>query len=124
MPSVAAAWLVLQPSHHSAFAFALFGVFSYGPVLIFGLYAGTLVDRFAHRDVLLLTQLASLVGAVLYALLTATHTITLPIVLLLAAALGVNQALYFPARQAKDLALVGRGELGSADAYDSLAVIL
>jgi predicted MFS family arabinose efflux permease len=121
MQSVAAAWLVLQLSHDSAFALALFGAFSYGPVLIFGLYAGTLVDRFAHRDVLLLTQLASLVGAVLYAVLTATHTITLPIVLLLAAALGVNQALYFPARQATVLEMVGRGELVSAVALNSIA---
>jgi len=121
MQSVAAAWLVLQLSHNSALALALFGVFSYGPVLVFGLYAGTLVDRFAHRDVLLLTQLASLVGAALYAVLTATHTITLPIVLVLAAALGVNQALYFPARQATVLEMVGRGELVSAVALNSVA---
>jgi predicted MFS family arabinose efflux permease len=121
MQSVAAAWLVLQLSHNSALALALFGVFSYGPVLVFGLYAGTLVDRFAHRDVLLLTQLASLVGAALYAVLTATHIITLPIVLLLAAALGVNQALYFPARQATVLEMVGRGELVSAVALNSIA---
>src|SRR5260370_16849245 len=96
MPSVAAAWLVLQPSHHSALALALFGVFSYGPVLVFGLYAGTLVDRFAHRDVLLLTQLASLVGAALYAVLTATHIITLPILLLLPPPLGINHPPSFP----------------------------
>jgi predicted MFS family arabinose efflux permease len=121
MQSVAAAWLVLQLSHNSALALALFGVFSYGPVLVFGLYAGTLVDRFVHRDVLLLTQLASLVGAALYAVLTATHTITLPIVLVLAAALGVNQALYFPARQATVLEMVGRGELVSAVALNSVA---
>jgi predicted MFS family arabinose efflux permease len=121
MQSVAAAWLVLQLSHNSALALALFGVFSYGPVLIFGLYAGTVVDRFAHRDVLLLTQLVSLLGAALYAVLTATHIITLPIVLLLAAALGVNQALYFPARQATVLEMVGRGELISAVALNSIA---
>jgi predicted MFS family arabinose efflux permease len=121
MQSVAAAWLVLQLSHDSAVALALFGACSYGPVLLFGLYAGTIVDRFAHRDVLLLTQIASLVGAVLYAVLTATHTITLPMVLVLAAALGVNQALYFPARQATVLEMVGRGELGSAVALNSIA---
>ncbi len=121
MQSVAAAWLVLQLSHDSAFALAIFGAFSYGPVLVFGLYAGTLVDRFAHRDVLLLTQLVSLVGAVLYAVLTATQTITLPIVMVLAAALGVNQALYFPARQATVLEMVGRGELVSAVALNSIA---
>jgi predicted MFS family arabinose efflux permease len=121
MQSVAAAWLVLQLSHNSAVALAFFGAFSYAPVLVFGLYAGTIVDRFAHRDVLLLTQIVSLVGAVLYAALTATHSITLPIVLVLAAALGVNQALYFPARQATVLEMVGRGELGSAVALNSIA---
>jgi predicted MFS family arabinose efflux permease len=121
MQSVAAAWLVLLLSHNSALALALFGAFSYGPVLVFGLYAGTVVDRFAHRDVLLVTQVISLTGAVLYAVLTATHSITLPIVMVLAAALGVNQALYFPARQATVLEMVGRGELASAVALNSIA---
>lgn len=121
MQSVAAAWLVLQLSHNSALALALFGAFSYGPVLLFGLYAGTVVDRFAHRDVLLLTQVISLTGALVYAVLTASHTITLPIVMALAAVLGVNQALYFPARQATVLEMVGRGELASAVALNSIA---
>jgi predicted MFS family arabinose efflux permease len=121
MQSVAGAWLVLQLSHNSALALALFGAFSYGPVLLFGLYAGTVVDRFPHRDVLLVTQLVSLLGAALYATLTALHTITLPIVLLLAAVLGVNQAVYFPARQATVLEMVGRGELASAVALNSVA---
>jgi MFS family permease len=121
MQSVAGAWLVLQLSHNSALALALFGACSYGPVLLFGLYAGTIVDRFAHRDVLLLTQVVSVVGAVLYAVLTSTHDITLPIVMLLAAILGLNQALYFPARQATVLEMVGRGELASAVALNSIA---
>src|SRR5438445_7141925 len=121
MQTVAAAWLVLQLSHNSAFALALFGAFSYGPVLVFGLYAGTIVDRFAHRDVLLMTQVISLVGAVAYAVLTATHDITLPIVMVLATVLGVNQAVYFPARQATVLEMVGRGELASAVALNSIA---
>src|SRR2546430_2503797 len=63
MQSVAAAWLVLPLSHDSAFALALFGACSFGPVLIFGLSAGTIVDRFSHRDVLLVTQVVSLAGA-------------------------------------------------------------
>ncbi|HVH65989.1 MAG TPA: MFS transporter [Candidatus Acidoferrum sp.] len=121
MQSVAAAWLVLQLSHDSAFALAIFGATSYGPVLLFGLYAGTLVDRFAHRDVLLLTQAVSLIGAVLYAVLTGSGHINLAIVLALSAALGVNQAVYFPARQATVLEMVGRGELVSAVALNSTA---
>lgn len=121
MQTVAAAWLVLQLSHNSAFALALFGAFSYGPVLLFGLYAGAVVDRFAHRDVLLLTQVISLLGALAYALLTAAGLASLPVVFALAALLGVNQALYFPARQATVLEMVGRGELASAVALNSTA---
>jgi predicted MFS family arabinose efflux permease len=121
MQTVAAAWLVLQLSHNSAFALAVFGAVSYAPVLVFGLYAGTLVDRFPHRDILLVTQVVSLVGAVIYAVSTTTHTISLPVIFLLAAALGVNQALYFPARQATVLEMVGRGELSSAVALNSTA---
>jgi predicted MFS family arabinose efflux permease len=121
MQSVAAAWLVLQLSHNSAFALAVFGVFSYAPVLLFGLYAGTLVDRFAHRDVLLLTQVVSLIGACVYAALTASGHISLVVVMVLAGLLGVNQALYFPARQATVLEMVGRADLGSAVALNSIA---
>jgi predicted MFS family arabinose efflux permease len=121
MQSVAAAWLVLQLSHDSAFALALFGACSYGPVLLFGLYAGTLVDRFPHRDVLMLTQVVSLAGAVAYALLADSGHVSLPIVLALAIVLGINQALYFPARQATVLEMVGRGELASAVALNSTA---
>ena len=121
MQSVAAAWLVLQLSHNSAFALALFGAFSYGPVLIFGLYAGALVDRFVHRDVLLVTQALSAFGAALYAVLTMTHLVTLPLIFLIAGLLGINQALYFPARQATVLEMVGRSELASAVALNATA---
>src|SRR5260370_14092655 len=41
--------------------------------------------------------------------------------MVLAAALGINQALYFPARQATVLGRVGRGELVSAVALNSIA---
>src|SRR5256886_14864353 len=114
MQSGAAAWLVLQLSHDSAFALAIFGAFSYGPVLIFGLYAGTVVDRFSHRDVLLVTQAVSLAGAALYAVLTSTHAITLPLLMLLPAAPRLNQAPYFPARPAPPLQKVRRGGPGRA----------
>ncbi len=121
MQSVAAAWLVLQLSHDSAFALALFGAFSYGPILVFGLYAGALVDRFVHRDILLVTQILSAGGAAIYAVLTMTHLISLPLIFLIAGLLGINQALYFPARQATVLEMVGRSELASAVALNATA---
>src|SRR5919204_42851 len=98
MQTVAAAWLVLQLSHNSAFALAAYGACQYGPTMLFGLVAGTLVDRAAHRDLLLLTQVVSTMGATLYAVLTDAHLITLPIVYLVAAALGINQAMLYVRR--------------------------
>ena len=121
MQSVAGAWLVLDLSHNSALALAVFGTCQYGPVLVCGLFAGTLVDRLVHRDLLLATQLVSTLGAVAFAALTATHVITLPIVYAVAIVLGVNQALYFPARQATILGMVGRTELVSAVALNATA---
>ncbi len=121
MQSLAAAWLVLELSHDSALALALYGAFNFGPILLFGLYAGTLVDRFVRRDLLLLTQVLAALGATAYAALTALHLITLPLVFLIAAGLGTNQALYFPARQATVLEMVGRQDLGSAVALNSTA---
>ncbi len=121
MQTVAGAWLVLQLSHDSALALALFGAFSYAPILILGLYAGTLVDRFVHRDLLVITQVVAAAGAVLYAVLTATGLISVPLVYLIAATLGTNNALYFPARQATVLEMVGRADLASAVALNSTA---
>jgi len=86
-----------------------------------GLFAGALVDRFVHRDVLLVTQVVSALGAALYAVLTVSHLITLPLLFLIAAVLGTNQAVYFPARQATVLEMVGRGELASAVALNATA---
>lgn len=121
MQSVAVAWLVLDLSHNSALALAVSGACQYGPVLVFGLFAGTLVDRMVHRDLLLITQVVAALGAAAYAGLTVTHLITLPAVYAIAILLGINQALYFPARQATVLGMVGRADLISAVALNSTA---
>src|SRR5207245_3854651 len=63
MQSVAISWLVLDLSHNSALALALSGACQYGPVLLVGPFAGALVDRTVHRDLLLITQVVSTLGA-------------------------------------------------------------
>ncbi len=121
MQTVAIAWLVLQLSHNSAYALALYGAFNWGPLLLFGLFAGALVDRVVHRDLLLATMVVAITIALLYAVLTTTHLITLPVVYLLALSSGVNSALFFPARQATVREMVGREDLPSAVALNSSA---
>jgi predicted MFS family arabinose efflux permease len=121
MQSVAAAWLVLQLSHNSAFALAIYGACQYGPILLFGLIAGTIVDRLVHRDLLIVNQTLAAAGAAVYAVLSSSHLISLPLVYVIATVLGLNQALYFPSRQAVVLEMVGREELASAVALNSIA---
>jgi len=121
MQTVAAAWLVLQLSHNSPFALALYGAFQWAPLALFGLFAGALADRMVHRDLLLITQLVAAGVATAFAVLTATGLITLPIVYLLAFVLGTNAALFFPARQATVREMVGREHLASAVALNSTA---
>ncbi len=121
MQTVAVAWLVLQLSRNSPVALALYGAFNWGPLLVLGLYAGTLVDRFVHRDLLLATQVVAAGGATAYAVLTATHLISLPLIYLIALVLGSNNAVYFPARQATVLEMVGRNDLPSAVALNATA---
>lgn len=121
MQSVAAAWLVLQLSHNSAFALAIYGACQYGPILVFGLIAGTIVDRLVHRDLLIINQAIAATGAATYWALSSEHVITLPVIYVIAALLGLNQALYFPSRQAVVLEMVGREDLASAVALNSIA---
>lgn len=121
MQTVAVAWLVLQLSHNSAIALAFYGAFNWGPLLVFGLFAGAFVDRVVHRDLLLTTQIVAITITILYAILTTAQVITLPIVYVLALCSGVNSALFFPARQATVREMVGREDLPSAVALNSSA---
>jgi predicted MFS family arabinose efflux permease len=121
MQAVAISWLILDLSHNSALALALNGACQYGPILFAGPFAGALVDRTVHRDLLVLTQLVSAAGAVALALLSVTHLASLPAVYVVSALLGINQALYFPARQATVLEMVGRADLSSAVALNATA---
>ena len=121
MQTVAIAWLVLQLSHNSPFALALYGAFNWAPLLLFGLFAGALADRVVHRDLLLATHVVAAAIATLFAALTALNAITLPIVYALAFCLGVNSSIFFPARQATVREMVGREDLASAVALNSTA---
>jgi MFS family permease len=78
-----------------------------------------LADRYDKRRILLWTQSASLVLALLLAWLAWTQTVTVPHVALLSLLLGVANAFDIPTRQSFIVDLVGRESLPNAIALNS-----
>jgi MFS family permease len=110
---VAEGWLVFQMTH-SAFLVGLVAALATAPTLIFSLFGGVIVDRLPKRNILLFTQAASMILALVYGLLVVFKFINIGEIYLLAFLLGVVNALDAPARQAFVGEMVGREYLASA----------
>ncbi len=99
MQSVALAWLVLQLTG-SATWLGLAIALQTLPILLLGPYAGVLVDRVDKRRLLVGTQTAAAVQALLLGVLTVRDDVTMAWVLVLSLALGLVNTMDNPARQA------------------------
>jgi MFS family permease len=118
MQNVALAWLVLSLSH-SPLAVATLLFCRFLPFTVFGLFAGSVVDRMNTRLLVIWTQFAQMVVSAALAVVTLTHTATLPIVYALAILGGIAFVLDGPGRQTFTYELVGRNELPNAVALNS-----
>lgn len=110
---VAHGWLVYQLTH-SAFWLGTISAVSALPVLFLTLYGGFLVDKYNRKKLLMLTQFSSLLLALILGILTITHTITIPILLILTFLSGVANAIDNPVTQAFVVDVVEKNELPSA----------
>ncbi len=99
MQSVAQGWLVWRLTRSSEML-GLVGFLGQLPVSIFGVWAGSLADRFPRRTVVLVTQANAIVQAALLAVVTLLGVVQPWHVLVLAAMLGMTYAFEIPARQA------------------------
>ncbi len=118
MQIVGQSWLVLELSG-SPLALGTMAALQFLPISALTLFAGVLVDRVSKRRLLLLTQSVALTQALLLAVLVYTGLARLWHVYLLAATLGVVNAVEHPARQAFVVELVGRDDLPNAVALNS-----
>jgi MFS family permease len=118
MQSLAQAWLVLTLTS-SALYFSMVSVLQFAPVLVLGVWAGVIADRYSKRTILLATQTVSALLAGMLALLTATDRVELWQVLALALGLGLVNAFDMPARQSFAVELVGTKDLPNAIALNS-----
>ena len=118
MQSVAQAWLVYRLTGSSL----LLGSVSFAgqfPILLAGPLGGIVADRYHKQRVVIATQTASMILALLLAILTLTRTVQVWHIFVLAASLGVVNAFDIPGRQAFLVDMVGKEDLMNAIALNS-----
>lgn len=118
MQTIGQAWLVLELTH-SAWQLGLVGALQSLPVLLFSILGGVFADRWPKRRVLLLTQSAAMIQALLLWVLVATGTIQLWHLYILAMLLGFTNSLGRPTSLAFIIEMVGREDLSNAVALTS-----
>lgn len=118
MQNIAQPWLAYKLTS-SAFLLGLVSAMQYLPVLLFSLFAGVLTDRFPKKKLLIITQSASLVTALILAYLVWTNRIQFWHLLVTSAMLGIINTLDMPVRQSFLIELVGKDDLMNAIALNS-----
>lgn len=116
--NIGQAWLVLQLTK-SAFKLSLVSAMQFLPMMVFALLAGTLVDKFPKRKVLIFTQTSLMILAVILASLTYFKVVQYWHVLVLALLLGIVNTLDLPTRQSYFVEIVGREDLMNAIVLNS-----
>ncbi|SEG92385.1 Predicted arabinose efflux permease, MFS family [Thermomonospora echinospora] len=119
MQRVAQDWLVLELAHGSGVALGITTGLQFLPLLLFGLWGGVLADRYPKRRILMITQAAMGLLALLLGTLAITGTARVWHVYVLAFALGMATVLDNPARQTFVNEMVGRRNLPNAIALNS-----
>ncbi|CAN5777971.1 MFS transporter [soil metagenome] len=119
MQSLAQSYLVYEILNASPFQLGLVNVFQFAPVLLLGIPAGVIADRFPKRRLLVITQsiFATLAGVL--TLLVVLGEIQLWQVYTVAALFGVTNALDMPTRQSFLSEMVGRNVVMNAIALNS-----
>jgi MFS family permease len=119
MQITAQGWLILRLTN-SPLWLGLIAAAQSLPVVLLSLPAGALADKAPKRTLLLITQSAAMISALLLALLLYIGQIQVWHVLLAALIGGIVSAVDNTARQAFTIELVGREDLMNAIALDSM----
>lgn len=119
MQALAQAWLVYEILGASPFELGLVNVLRFLPVLLFGIPAGIIADRFPKRSILMVTQSCMMVLAAAMSVLVLADVIQLWHVYVLATLIGLAMAVDMPTRQAFVSELVHKDALMNAIALNS-----
>jgi MFS family permease len=119
MQQVAQSWLVLQITG-SPIDLGIVAALQTLPVLFVSAFAGVVADRVSKRSVMVVTQSVQMLLALLLGVLVVTHLVQIWHVYILAALLGLTNAFDMPTRQSFMIEMVGREDLMSAVALQSM----
>jgi len=118
MQTIGQAWLVLDLTH-SPLALGTVTMLQFLPISLLVLFGGVIADKVPKRRLLVLTQTSAMTQAFVLAFLTWSGLIALWQIFVLAAMLGVTNALDNPTRQAFVVEMVGRDDITNAVALNS-----
>ena len=118
MQSVAQAWLVYRMTG-SGLLLGAIGFAGQIPIFLLAPVGGIIADRYDRRRIVLATQSASMLLALVLAALVLTHRVEVAHVFVLATLLGVVNAFDLPARQSFLVEMVGKEDLMNAIALNS-----
>jgi MFS family permease len=119
MQRVAQDWLILDLTHGSGTAVGITTGLQFLPLLLFSLWGGMIADRYAKRNVLLVTQAAMGMLAVVLGVLAMTGVVRPWHVYVLSFGLGLATVVDNPTRQSFAVEMVGRDDLPNAIALSS-----
>ena len=115
-------WLVLRLSGNSGVAVGIATALQFVPILLFGLWAGLLADRFDKRRFIIATQVALACVAGVLAAVDLTGVVTLWMVYVLSFLFGVATAADTPVRLSFVVEMVGPRDLPNALGLNSAVV--
>lgn len=121
MQSVAQIWLVLELTHNGVWL-GLITATQFLPMMLAGTYGGVIADRVDKRNMLVFTQTASGLLALILGLLTAAHDVQLWMVFALAFGLGCVNTVDNPTRQSFVMEMVGPEMVTNAVTLNSVVV--
>ncbi len=120
MQSTAQGWLIYELTK-SSFYLGLVSALGTLPVLFFSLFGGAIADRVPKRKLLLFTQSALALQAIILGTLVLTGVVQIWHVMLLSFFLGLMNAIDAPTRQSFIFELVGKNLLMNAIGLNSIA---
>lgn len=120
MQNIAQPWLAYKLTG-SPMLLALVSAMQFLPMLLGGLFAGAIVERFSKKKILIFTQTTAMLITFVIAILTLTGNITYWHILISSTLLGIVNAFDMPARQTFVAELVGKKDLQNAVSLNSMA---
>jgi MFS family permease len=116
---VAQDWLVLELTDNSGTYLGLVTAVQFLPILLFSLLGGKFADRFNKRKALILTNILGGSSSLVLGLLVVIESVFLWQVFVLAAVLGLSNAIDGPIRQSFTTEIVGLDDLPNAVSLNS-----